>query len=121
MSAPTVFDSAPLEKLIGMVGEATVREIVELFREHGPLRLEAARSGRRDGDAAAARLALHSLRSSAQMVGCIEVHELAGEGEKLAAEGDLESLEAPLDRLGGALDRALAALVESFPAAGSGT
>jgi HPt (histidine-containing phosphotransfer) domain-containing protein len=65
-------------------GPAFVREMIELFLESTPPRLQGARNGLAAGDFAAVMLSAHSIKSAAANLGGDELQELAGKIEILA-------------------------------------
>jgi HPt (histidine-containing phosphotransfer) domain-containing protein len=81
------------------VGAATLREIILLFLEHGPKRLKIACEGGASGDVDSAAAALHSMKSSAGMLGAGGLHELAETMERLARERKTDAVRALLDDL----------------------
>ena len=80
-------DTDVLSRLVKDLGPAVVGRIIDLFLEHGPDRLEAVRAGMRDADMDAAEAALHSIKSSAAMLGIHALAEVCGRAERLAREG----------------------------------
>ena len=85
-------------------GDALVRDMWAIFAEDAPGRLAAARAGAAAGDAAAVRLAAHSLRSSCAQLGAAAAAELGDAAERAALRGDL----APVPALVDAIERELA-------------
>jgi HPt (histidine-containing phosphotransfer) domain-containing protein len=82
------FDEAAIPRLQRMIGADVVVEILDLFFETTPQRVAEVRSG----DAWRAAQALHALKSSAAMVGGMELQGLAQDMERLAREGDAEAV-----------------------------
>ena len=80
-------------------GDALVRDMWAIFAEDAPGRLAAARAGAATGDAAAVRLAAHSLRSSCAQLGATGAAALSDRAERVAVAGDLAPVPALLDRL----------------------
>jgi HPt (histidine-containing phosphotransfer) domain-containing protein len=92
-----------LARLRRFGGDALVRDMWALFAADAPGRVAAARAGAASGDAAAVRLAAHSLRSSCAQLGAAHAAALGEAAERLARRGDLGSVPAILDRLEAAL------------------
>jgi HPt (histidine-containing phosphotransfer) domain-containing protein len=89
-----------------MIGAEALSEVLNLYLENAPGRLEAVRDALLASDTDAAARALHDLKSGAEMVGAFDVHRLALELERQARDGDLEAVRAGVDRLESALSRA---------------
>jgi HPt (histidine-containing phosphotransfer) domain-containing protein len=86
------FDRAALERLVRFGGAALLDSMAAIFRDQAVQRAAAARDAVVRADASAARLALHSLKSSAAQLGAMRLSRLCSEGEALAAAGSLEPL-----------------------------
>ena len=102
MTAEAWFDERVIPQLERMIGSKVVVEIIDLFFVTTPRRVEEVRSG----DTERAARALHSLKSSAGMVGGTELQTLAQDLEQLAQSNDeggivtrLGELEAAVARL----------------------
>lgn len=109
MTDPDSFDETALTRLQEMVGADVMKEVVELYREHTPQRIEAAREGLRSGVLEHVARAMHTLKSSAAMIGASRVETLASRLEQLATQGRSETLAPQLDEL-----ETAAARVESY-------
>ena len=96
---PAAVDSTVLDNLSRMVGAETSTEIVDLFLSCGPARLTAVRNGAESGDFESCADALHSLKSSAGMLGANRLCELAARMERLSGEGDHDAMAALVERL----------------------
>ncbi|MDB4906086.1 MAG: hypothetical protein JWO05_870 [Gemmatimonadetes bacterium] len=96
MSMPneTEIDAAAIERLQRFGGGKLLREMIALFIEHAPTRVQAARAGMDAGDADAVRMALHSLKSSAAQLGAMTLQDACARGEELARAGSLTELPA---------------------------
>ena len=105
-------DPAALERLHKMGGEKLVGQIIGIFLENAPKRLQAARSGEETGDFKAIEQAVHSLRSSAGNLGADRIQELAGIIEELAEKEQGESIPGLLDELEAAFVQVKARLQE---------
>jgi HPt (histidine-containing phosphotransfer) domain-containing protein len=86
---PVSMDPEALERLRRFGGGKLLGEMVRLFLEAAPGRIDAARVGSEAGDAPATELALHSLKSSSAQLGAMRMQRLCGQGEQLAKAGDL--------------------------------
>jgi HPt (histidine-containing phosphotransfer) domain-containing protein len=87
---PNIIDPAALERLQEWGGPKLSNEIVRLFLEHGPTRMDQIRTAV-DGDALdVPERGAHSLKSSAANVGAVHVQEAASQLELAASGGDLE-------------------------------
>lgn len=82
-------DEASLERLRRFGGGKLLTQMIALFLEAAPTRLEAARSGVERGDASAVEMALHSLKSSAAQLGALRMQRLCERGEHEARAGSL--------------------------------
>ena len=102
-------DETVLTRLSKAVGADVTQEIIDLFREHTPPRIEAAREGLRSGVLDEVARAMHSLKSSAAMIGASRVEEIAIRVEKTATEQQADTLASQLDDLDSAV-----AQVESY-------
>jgi HPt (histidine-containing phosphotransfer) domain-containing protein len=105
--APEEFEPAALERLIWFGGRKLLDSMVEMFFTHGPQRLTTGREAVERGDAAAAKLAFHSLKSSAAQLGAAELGRLSAEAEELARAERLDALAPLLPRLDAAYERAV--------------
>jgi two-component system, sensor histidine kinase and response regulator len=108
--------------------DALVRRVVNLYLEDAPLRVEQMRTAIGGGDAAALRIAAHSLKSSSATMGAERLSALSREIETLARGGTtvgaaplLASAEDEIARVLPMLERRLAELGPAGrPIAGSG-
>ena len=89
---PTIIDLAALERLEKWVGTSLSHEIVQLFLEHGPSRMEQIRAAIEGEDLDAPERGAHSLKSSAANVGAQHVQRFASEVELAASGGDLQTV-----------------------------
>ena len=101
-----------LQRLCGIGGARFVVRLVDLFLETVPRRLEIAEFGERSGDLVAVARAVHSLRSSFQIVGADDLAMLAGRIEERAREGDRRLAGSLLGELKVGVQRALKQLDE---------
>ena len=73
-------------------GPKLVAQMIKLFLENAPVRLEQVRKGIAEGSLKDAERGVHSLKSSAANVGAMRVSRLAARMEDLAASGDAEAV-----------------------------
>ncbi len=95
-----------LAKLGKMGGDKFVGELIGLFLEHVPKKIDAAVAAEKAGDLVAVQRAVHSVKSSAGNIGAEALLELSGKLERLASEGNekpipplMRQLEAAYSRL----------------------
>lgn len=88
-------DPAAVDRLRRLGGQEFLVEMIDLFLENGPTRLEAVRAGLAAGEAREVHRAAHSLKSTAGNLGGRAVQALSQQIETLAAGGGLEGV-APL-------------------------
>ena len=87
---PTIIDPAALKRLEDWGGTKLSNEIVRLFLDNGPSRIDQIR-GTMDGeDLDVPERGAHSLKSSAANVGAQQLQEVASELESAASGGDLQ-------------------------------
>jgi HPt (histidine-containing phosphotransfer) domain-containing protein len=86
------FDPAALDRLKRFGGPKLLGEMIALFLDAAPERIAAARRGSDAGDAAAAELALHSLKSSSAQLGAMRMQRLSEQGEQLARDRSLTTV-----------------------------
>ncbi len=110
-------DEAVLTRLSKSVGADVMQEIIDLFRKHTPQRIEAAREGLRSGTLDEVARAMHSLKSSAAMIGASRVEEIARRMEETATQQGADALASQLDDL----DTAVAQVETYLQTRGQGT
>ena len=111
MSEPLVIDPAALTRLREWGGEKLLSQMIRLFLDNAPTRMEQIRSGaRQDGDVGEAEQGAHSLKSSAANLGAEELRSLAAAMESRASDGDVEAVGGLLPLLEDAYTRAREAL-----------
>lgn len=94
-SQPAVLDPVALERLRRLGGGKLLRDMLDLFLEHTPARMEAAVAAAAQGDHAGVNRAAHSLKSSAANLGARTLRDIAEQVEHVAAgeqAGDLAAL-----------------------------
>ncbi len=112
---PTIIDPAALRRLEKWGGPSLSQEIVELFLENGPSRMDQIRAAMDGDDLEVPERGAHSLKSSAANVGAQHVQRFAGEVELAASDGDLQTVRDLIPNLEAAYAlaiRELAVLVE---------
>ena len=83
-----VIDPQAQARLQEWGGPMLLAQMVRLFLENAPVRLEQVRKGLADGSLKDAERGVHSLKSSAANVGAMQLSKLAAHMESLAAGGD---------------------------------
>lgn len=86
-------DPSSLERLKRFGGGKLLGEMIALFLSTAVERIAAARQGLDAGDAKAAEMALHSLKSSSAQLGAVQMQRLSEHGERIAHAGELDGLE----------------------------
>lgn len=86
------FDPAALDRLVRFGGEKLLASMIDVFRTNGRERLDSAQSALASGDVAAAKLAFHSLKSSAAQLGAMKLSGLCADAEEGARAERLEPL-----------------------------
>ncbi len=86
-------DPAALDRLRRFGGSHLLNTMISLFLSSTPERIDATRSAIAAGDAAAAELALHSLKSSAAQLGALRMQRLSQFGELRAQAGEVAELD----------------------------
>lgn len=98
-------DPEALRRLLRFGGWKLVDQLLVLFAEQAPRKIEAMRSGLAVGDAGAVELQAHSLKSSSAQLGAPRLHALCRDVEARAHAGSLEALAPEIE----AMERELAA------------
>jgi two-component system sensor histidine kinase/response regulator len=110
-----VIDPQAQARLQEWGGPNLVREMIKLFLQNAPQRLEQVRKGVGDGgELKEAERGAHSLKSSAANVGAVTVSKVAAEMENLATEGKVTELKAVLPKLEAAYSLASAQLAATI-------
>ena len=102
----TIIDQAALDRLEEWGGSDLTRQMVRLFLESAPDRIDQIRTCEEDDPGDVPERGGHSLKSSAANVGAQEVRRIAGEIEDHAANGNLEAVRGLLPELEVAFNRA---------------
>jgi HPt (histidine-containing phosphotransfer) domain-containing protein len=111
-----ILDRAAISRLDRLGGADFVRQMVELYLQHGPERIRALEKGVRDGDAAQIERAAHSLKSSAGNFGAVRLELAALWLESTSCEGTVDAAAAERVREEyAAAEVALRALLQELP------
>jgi HPt (histidine-containing phosphotransfer) domain-containing protein len=108
---------ARLGQLRRVGGEKLVAELIELFFETAPRRIEAIRAGVEGGDPEGVARAAHSLTSSAGNLGAARMQDLSARLERHAMAGVAAALPDLLRQLQAAWAETRAALADRNPGA----
>ncbi|MEO8335709.1 MAG: Hpt domain-containing protein [bacterium] len=92
-------DEAALERLKRFGGGKLLGEMISLFLEAAPQRIDAALVGLAAKDVKATEMALHALKSSSAQLGAMRMQRLCERGEALARSGTLENVAALVSSL----------------------
>lgn len=87
MNAPEA--ERALAGLARMGGPALVRDVIELYRKHGPNRLKELRAALAAGDAAETARVAHAFRSSSAQIGATRIASLCASVELSAEAGEM--------------------------------
>jgi histidine phosphotransfer protein HptB len=112
MSEPVILDPAALARLKEWGGEKLLSQMVRLFLDNSPARMDQIRDGMGGGDISEAEKGAHSLKSSAANVGAEELRALAASMERHASQKEEAEASSLLPDLENAYARACAALAE---------
>jgi HPt (histidine-containing phosphotransfer) domain-containing protein len=93
-----LFDRAALlERLMG--DEELLDEVIDIYLEDIPPRIEAIRSCLEAGDAEGVVRQAHTIKGASANAGCDSLRDLAAKMEQAGKVGDLESMSAGMDEL----------------------
>lgn len=106
----TIIEQAALDRLEEWGGADLTRQMVRLFLESAPERINEIRTCEEDAPGDLPERGGHSLKSSAANVGAQEVRRLAEEIEDHAANDNLEAVRVLLPEIEAAFDRARSVL-----------
>ena len=106
----TIIDPAALDRLEEWGGADLTREMIRLFLESAPERIDQIRTCEDDDPGDLPERGGHSLKSSAANVGAQEVRRFAEEIEEQAANGNLDAVRVLLPKIEAAFDRARSVL-----------
>jgi HPt (histidine-containing phosphotransfer) domain-containing protein len=107
---PTIIDSDSLGRLEEWGGTKLVSEMIRLFIENGPSRMDQIRSVLTDDDLDQPERGSHSLKSSAANIGAQNVRQLADDIELAASKGEVERVRELFPQLEGAFAEAVTEL-----------
>jgi HPt (histidine-containing phosphotransfer) domain-containing protein len=110
MTDPEVLDAQALDRLREWGGDKLLAQMIRLFLENAPARMEQIRSGVGGDQVAEAEKGAHSLKSSAANIGAMSVRALAADAERAASAGDAALVASLLPALEDAFSRAISAL-----------
>lgn len=110
MNEPEILDQGALARLREWGGEKLLGQMIRLFLENSPARMEQIRGGVTSGDVGESEKGAHSLKSSAANVGAMRVRDIATEMERVAGGGDAAGVQALLPSLETAFGEAIGAL-----------
>jgi HPt (histidine-containing phosphotransfer) domain-containing protein len=85
-------DEAALERLERFGGGKLLGEMIVLYLDAAPERINAALAGLATNDVKATEMALHALKSSSAQLGAMRMQRLCERGEALARSGTLENV-----------------------------
>lgn len=114
-SDAAVIDPKAHARLEEWGGTGLVTQMIKLFLENAPTRLEQVRNGLSEsGGLKDAERGVHSLKSSAANVGAVVVSRVANEMEEKASDGDAAAMAALLPDLEAAFVRAHEQLADTI-------
>ncbi len=87
MDKAVELDEQVIERLKKLGGDGFLAELLDLFAENAPAKLQEALDADKRGDLTQMERAVHSLKSSAGNLGAFQLMELCNRIETLAAEG----------------------------------
>jgi HPt (histidine-containing phosphotransfer) domain-containing protein len=115
-----VIDPAAQARLQEWGGPKLLTQMIKLFLENAPVRIEQVKKGLADGSLKDAERGVHSLKSSAANVGAVQLSKLAAQMESLAAGGDGAGVAQHVPRLEAAWAAAQPKLAATLAAAAEG-
>ena len=118
MTDSEVIDVKAQARLQEWGGPKLLNQMIRLFLENAPTRIQQTRKGLDEGNQRDAERGVHSLKSSAANVGAMKVSALAARMEDLANGGDLAAVGGLMGELETAYSAAqteLAAILEKSP------
>lgn len=113
MSETDVLDRSALERLREWGGEKLLGQMIRLFLENAPVRMNQIREGAANGDITGPEKGAHSLKSSAANVGAVHLRTVAADMERAAAGGDEATVQELLPSMEAAFAMAIEALEEA--------
>ncbi|HSM61891.1 MAG TPA: Hpt domain-containing protein [Longimicrobiales bacterium] len=110
MTDPEILDPTALDRLREWGGDKLLGQMIRLFLDNSPTRMDQIRAAVNGGEIRDAERAAHSLKSTAANLGAEELRALAAELEAVAATRDPHATRACLAELERAHVRAVSAL-----------
>lgn len=110
MTDQEILDPSALDRLREWGGDKLLGQMIRLFLENSPTRMDQIRSGVGGAGVEEAEKGSHSLKSSAANIGAHKLRELSAEMERAATAGDLQTVTDMLPSLEDAYAKAIAAL-----------
>jgi len=108
----TTINQDSLDRLSDWGGSKLVKEMIRLFIQNGPSRMDQIRSVRENGDVDQPERGAHSLKSSAANIGADHVRRIADEIEVAASNGEAARVQELLPGLEEAFAAAMKELEE---------
>ncbi len=104
---PTIINPEAIQRLEEWGGADLVEQMVRLFLQNSPERMEQIRAVFREDPGTVPERGSHSLKSSAANVGADRVREVAGRIELAASDGDFDQVRVLVPELEGVYDEAI--------------
>jgi HPt (histidine-containing phosphotransfer) domain-containing protein len=120
MSDSDIIDPQAQARLREWGGAKLLTQMIRLFLENAPNRMEQVRKGLAEGNVREAERGVHSLKSSAANVGAVRVSRLAAQMEDHASRADLTAVAGQMPNLESefaAASHQLAAILAATPEA----
>jgi len=105
-----IIDEQAIARLRKIGGDSLLVEIMGLFTESAPAKVQNALRANEQGDLNQVERAVHSLKSSAGNLGAMQLMEMCGRIEALASAGKADQVSALTDELTEAYNQAAARL-----------
>ena len=106
----SIIEGAALDRLDEWGGPALVGQMIRLFLEKSPERLEMVRAALADAPGDEAERGAHQLKSAAANLGAVRIQALAADVEAAAREGEVERIRELLPALESAVGEGCAEL-----------
>ena len=110
MTEPEILEQSALDRLKEWGGDKLLGQMIRLFLENAPGRMNQIRAGVDGGDVRESEKGAHSLKSSSANVGAYHLRTIAADMERAAAGGDTAAVVAMLPSLESAFSQAITAL-----------
>ncbi len=105
MDKSVELDEQVIERLKELGGDGFLAELLDLFAENAPVKLQEALDADKQGDLTQLERAVHSLKSSAGNLGAFQLMELCNRIELLATEGQADQVSPLVAELQAAYER----------------